>query len=98
MKLWTSDVRDCRPSNGVDLRKEGTRYWQDLSDYYMTGMSTYPVDPGAGKVNMRIRAIPGQSRQRNLNTVIRHYRSVPQVIEISTFKEIGHRTSDIIDA
>ena len=35
MKLWTSDVRDCRPSNGVDLRKEGTRYWQDLSDYYM---------------------------------------------------------------
>lgn len=36
MKLWTSDVKDCKPSDGVDLREEGARYWLDLSDYYMS--------------------------------------------------------------
>lgn len=36
MKLWTSDVKDCKPSTGVNLREEGTQYWLDLSDYYMS--------------------------------------------------------------
>lgn len=35
MRLWTSDVLDCKPATGVELLQEGKRYWMDLAGYYM---------------------------------------------------------------
>ena len=35
LTLQSGHVQDCRPSNGVNLREEGKRYWQKLSEYYM---------------------------------------------------------------
>ena len=52
MRLWSSDVKDCRPAGGVDLRKEGDRYWMELSGFYMYEASRVVWESAEGIVKI----------------------------------------------